>query len=130
MRVLIRNTFIVWILTFLAGFVVGFAQGLGAIAPSNWMAVIALGNFIFGIVGFTIVGAMTKISRFKHLFKVMLAVWALSLINVLIGPFTLTNWILSFLFLLVTMLVGGAISFLFVPSPNTSLNQDISSSDS
>jgi FtsH-binding integral membrane protein len=119
MRRLLRDTFIIWMLTFLVGFVIGIAKTVGVISPTKEMIAIAVGNFLFGIVGFTIVGAMTKLSRFTHLFKVLLALWIISLVN-LLGPFTFTQWLLGFPFLLVTMGIGGAISLLFVPSkPST-----------
>ena len=44
MRNLLRDTFIVWFLTFLSGFVIGISKGLGMVSPTKEM--IAAGDML------------------------------------------------------------------------------------
>ena len=65
MKVFLRDVAIVWGLTFLFGLVVGIGAGVAKIELAQAQLSMAAGNFIFGIVGFTIVGALTKTDRFQ-----------------------------------------------------------------
>ena len=72
---------------------------------------------VFGTIGFTFSGIVVKNERFKHLFKVMVAVWVPSLVYVLspIGEVkeTIAYWILALSFWFIIMLVGGVLSLVF-----------------
>ncbi|MEQ1897620.1 MAG: hypothetical protein ABL971_09585 [Vicinamibacterales bacterium] len=72
-------------------------------------------NSLFGCLGFAIAGCFTPVRRFRHLMFVTLGVWLTGIINVVMSGVSVTSWLLSLGFLLLTMVVGGALSFLFVP---------------
>lgn len=70
---------------------------------------IALANVIFGIIGFTFAGCMTRKSRWRHLLVVAFMMWFLSLLN-LYFLFDPLAWFFSFPWLLILMAIGGGIS--------------------
>ena len=114
-KIVVRDTLIVWCLTVLGGFVVGFALGVvGAAGSPQIPLVVAVSNFVFGIVGFVIVGALAKTNRFRHLVVIALAAWVTSFLNVLLFAGSIGNWLLALPFIFVVMLIGGGISFLLV----------------
>ena len=114
-----RDVIIIWIFTAIGGFLIGIAT-TGSKLP---MAAIAVSNIILGIVGFCISGCMTEEHRWGHLSSVAIFVWLTSIINVLIGPFSLVNWIMGSIFICIMMGIGGGISFLIKkPIKNTSVN--------
>lgn len=108
-KTILRDAFIIFGITFLAAFVVEIA---GVYAPRFKLSLSAT-NVVFTIVGFTISGALTPKDRFRHLVKVAVAVWILSLINVVFSYQTFIQWFFGILFLLICMAVGGALSFVF-----------------
>lgn len=116
-RAVIRDVLIIFALTFLGGFVAGFATALAGSAIEFNIMAIAVSNVIFMVVGFTISGALAKENRFKHLLHVAIGVWLSSLINVAFFGTTLANWVFSIAFVIIAMGIGGALSFLFVRSP-------------
>jgi hypothetical protein len=113
-RVVARDVAIVYSLTFLAGTVIGLS---GAEHGARYRLAVAAANVIFSIVGFAISGAIAKTDRFDHLFQVAIGVWLLGLLNVLITSTTFFQWLLSFLMIMVTMGLGGLVSFVFVRKP-------------
>jgi hypothetical protein len=117
MITILRDTAIIWGLTFLSGFVIGIGAAAGNVDSSKLQAAVAAGNLIFGIVGFTIVGCLTKTDRFKHMTKVVLCLWLVGLTNVLFLGYAFVSWALSLIFLFVAMGAGGGVSLLFVPAP-------------
>jgi hypothetical protein len=121
---LLRDTLIVYGLTFLSGFVVGAAAGPAGLDQPSMQIAIALANIVFGIVGFTIVGAMTKTQRFKYMTKVVFLLWAVNLMNLLMGG-TLLRWFLGLPFLFAIMGVGGALSLLFAPTTKGQLEPTV-----
>ena len=70
---------------------------------------ISFSSFVFGIVGFTIAGALVKVSRFKHLFIVALCVWLISAAALLVAPLTLQQWLWGLPFNTVVALIGGCL---------------------
>ena len=118
-RAIARDVAIVYGLTFLAGVVIGLS---GAEFGERYRLAVAAANIIFSIVGFAIAGTIVKVDRFHHLFQVAIGVWLLGLINVLISRTTLVQWLFSFVMIMVTMGVGGTISFLFARNPGTDGN--------
>ncbi len=108
-----RDGVIIILLTFIGGFVIGL---VGLYDQPLHILAIAVSNLVFSIIGFTISGCLAKVERFKHLFKVTVLVWLFSLINVVLGFASITQWIFSILFILVAMGIGGGISFLIVKS--------------
>ncbi|MFC1764681.1 hypothetical protein ACFL6U_21755 [Planctomycetota bacterium] len=110
---IIRDIVIIWILTALAGFVIGI---MGT-ENERFMLAIAFANMLFGSVGFCISGCLAKINRWKHLNHVALGVWLVGLVNVIIGPFPIRSWFFGIIALYIMMGLGGATSYLFVKSP-------------
>jgi uncharacterized membrane protein AbrB (regulator of aidB expression) len=109
----VRDVVIVWALTSAAGFVIGLAIA-GSPTPAPQLAlVIALSNMIFGTVGFVISGCLARGDRWRHLAYVALGVWVTGLVNVVVLGATLRTWVLSALFVVVMMGLGGAISYVF-----------------
>jgi hypothetical protein len=111
----VRDVAIVFGITFLGGFIVGFAASLSGGEVST--LALAVSNIIFGTAGFTISGCLAKIHRFRHLFGVAAGAWVVSLVNVALGAVTLQIWAASLLTILAMMGLGGAVSFLFVKAP-------------
>lgn len=119
-KVFARDVLIVWLLTNMGGAVVGFLGaalvGPEALANPRVQLGLAFSNFIFGILGYTIVGALKKVDRFKHLLLVALINWLLAAPTLLFTPFTLQQWLMSPIFLCVIVGIGGGLSLLFVPA--------------
>jgi len=117
-KLIARDTLILWCFTALGGVAVGFAFGvMGAAQSPKSLIAIGVSNLLFGIVGFTIVGALAKVNRFRHLLIVAVATWITSLTNVFVFGVGFGQWALSLLFLLVIMLIGGGISLLLTARP-------------
>lgn len=111
-KALFRDVIIIFLLTFLGGFVIGMAAaGTGGGIPRGAAAV---SNIVFCIVGFTIAGCMAKTHRFRHLLHVAVGVWLLSFVNVLAFPTRLVHWLAGAIVIVITMLIGGGISVIFV----------------
>lgn len=111
---IIRDALIIVILTAIGGFIIGIS---GAPDSSAFLAII-VSNILFTCVGFTISGAIAKINRFQHLFKVAICVWIFGLINIFFG-LTFLSWVFSSIFVLICMGIGGLASFIFVRTPKT-----------
>ena len=79
------------------------------------------GSFLFFMVVFTLIGYMAKADKWKHLFVVTGILWLLSILwNVIYFhihklPFQLSNLILPFISLTLSMAAGGMLSHLFIP---------------
>ena len=79
---------------------------------------VAVSNFLLGLLGFVIAGALTRIERGRHLWMVALGVWLLGLSSVLLLGISLFQWLVSGLAIFFACLIGGAIaSALFRPRP-------------
>jgi hypothetical protein len=105
-----RDVVILWVLTFMGGFVVRVA-GASPGTPL-FMEALFVSNTIFSILGFTISGWLVGGRRWKHLLVVALLVWLTGLINLFFG-FTFIEWLGSIVALLVFMAIGGGLSYLF-----------------
>jgi hypothetical protein len=112
---IIRDIIIIWILTALAGFVVGVTGAKG----QQFILGIAFANLIFGTVGFCISGCLAKSNRWKHLNLVALGVWLVGLINVIVMPITIVSWFFGIIFIYTMMGIGGGLSYIFVKTPKT-----------
>ena len=117
----IRDVVIIWILTALAGFAIGITSTPG----SNLMLGYAFANLFFGSVGFTISGCMAKVGRWKHLFVVAIGVWIVGLINIIIAPIGIKEWLFGFIFIALMMAIGGGLSYLFAPTPKSRESNDV-----
>lgn len=110
---IIRDVIIIWILTALAGFVVGITGAEG----DQFVLGIALANLIFGTVGFCISGCLAKCNRWKHLNMVAVGVWLVSLMNIVIMRITISSWFFGIIFIYIMMGIGGGLSCIFVRIP-------------
>ncbi|MGQ0700097.1 MAG: hypothetical protein ACT4PZ_17860 [Panacagrimonas sp.] len=121
-----RDVLIVMGLTFFGGIPIGFlATSLGAKDSPNMLLAIALSNFLFALIGFTVAGCLARTNRFRHLLVVTVIVWVLSIANVFLLHAPLINWFYSLPFLLLVMGLGGAVSFLFVKKPTQTDGQQV-----
>ena len=111
----IRDVLIICILTFAGALVV--RTSVGDLATR--FKLFLLSNLFLQIVGFTIGGCIAKTRRIKHLFIVAIGVWIVNLLNIALGASTFTLWLVSLLPTLLMMLIGWALSFLFVRAPKT-----------
>lgn len=109
---IIRDVIIVWVLTSLGGFVVGVASsGKASHDTPQSLTALAVSNFLFGTVAFTIAGCLTPLKRWRHLRFVAVGAWFASLINVVFFGVTIPQWIGGAIFMAIIMGLGGAISF-------------------
>lgn len=124
-KIVVRDTLIVWFLTILVGLVMAFTLDIAGAtnSPKVQALIVPLGDFVFGIVAFAIVGALAKVNRFRHLFIVATVVWVTSLVNVLLSFSSFNQWLLALPFILVTMLIGGGLSFLISAPQSGSYEQ-------
>jgi hypothetical protein len=115
---IVRDIAIVWVLTGIGGFVVGFATAIatgGASKDSqHYLLAIAVSNLLLGTIGFTIAACLTPADRWRQLGIVAVGVWLTSLVNVFFAGFSIVQWIFGAISIAVMMGVGGSISFLFV----------------
>jgi hypothetical protein len=106
----IRDVFIIVVLTAVGGFVVGFTMGIKSSAA---MLAIALSNMVFGTIGFIISGCLAKGNRWWHLAWVGIGVWLAGLINVFAFGFGIVQWIFSVVAIGIMMGLGGGLSYFF-----------------
>ena len=109
---IVRDTLIVFALTFVGTFVAGL---VGPQDPESKLYTLATVNLAFTAMGFAISGVLARFDRFSHLWKVALALWVVGLANVLLVGASLGQWVLSLVFILVAMGIGGAASYLITP---------------
>jgi hypothetical protein len=114
---IILGVVLVCVLTFLGGFVIGVTVRSSGLPPPQAVLALVVSNFVFSVVAFCITGVRVKTERFKTLFVVALICWLLSALNMLLIPtFTPVQWVFSSVFILVTMGIGGGLSYLFAPA--------------
>lgn len=113
----VRDVIIVWILTAIGGFIVGFAVTVVTGGPPKhtpgYTLAIATSNFLLGAVAFTIVGCLTPTARWRHLAIVAVVAWLTSLINVVLWGTRISQWVDGIIFMAVIMGTGGGLSYLF-----------------
>jgi len=107
---IIRDVAIIFLLTFIGGFVIGFAGG--GRTPRT-MAAVAISNMSLGTVGFTISGCLAVGKRWNHLAFVALGVWLIGLMNIEIAGISFWQWVFSSIFVAIMMGLGGALSYAF-----------------
>lgn len=122
MKPVIKDALIIFILTAIGGFIIGVCKALLGISAENYLIAIGLSNVFFSIVGFLISAVKVKKSRFKHLFKVSFIVWILSSVNIILGYANVLQWCLSAVVILVSMGIGGGLSYIFV-SESTEISE-------
>jgi len=109
----LRDVAIVFGLTFLGGFVVGFTVSVLRRSGSNYLYAIVVSNLLLGTLGFVISGCLAPPNRWRHLLLVAFGVWLTGLINVVIAHVSIGQWVGSLLAVALMAGVGGAISYVF-----------------
>jgi hypothetical protein len=104
----LRDVVIIWVLTIMGGIVAG-ASSRGE--PQG--GALAISNILFGTVGFAISGCLATGNRWKHLSYVAAFSWLTSLVNILIGPVTIDQWLAGLLLWPILMGLGGGLSYVF-----------------
>ena len=122
MKPVIRDALIIFILTAIGGFIIGVCKASLGINDANYLIAIGLSNIFFTIVGFTISAVIVKKSRFEHLFKVAITVWVLGAVNIILGYANLFQWACSAIVILISMGIGGGLSYIFV-SKSAEINE-------
>ena len=110
---IVRDVIIVWILTAMGGFIVGFTNTGRQQDPQGNILALVAANFLLGTVAFTIVGCLAPPERWRHLGFVAIGAWFTSIINVIFLGVTIPQWIFGALFMAFIMGFGGAISYVF-----------------
>lgn len=108
-----RDVLMIFLLTGLGGLVIGIATGGPSASPQRYVIALAASNILFGAVGFAISGCLAPRARWRHLGKVAVWVWLLSLLNIAFFGTTVAQWLASSIFVAATMGLGGLISFAF-----------------
>tara|TARA_A100001037_G_scaffold305630_1_gene346555 strand:- start:1454 stop:1828 length:375 start_codon:yes stop_codon:yes gene_type:complete len=113
-KAIIRDVIIVWILTSIGGFLVGFqAEVVGGQGAT--ITALALSNMLLGTTAFCISGCMIQEARWKHLAIVATFCWLTSLVNVIVEFMTIADWISSIVWILIWAGLGGGLSFIVKP---------------
>ena len=117
--IVIRDVLIIFVLTAVGGFLIGFFSAQAGISAS--VALVGMSNIATSVIGFAISGALTRADRLRHLLVVALGVWLLSLVNLAIGV-SVVQWILGGLVILLACGIGGGIAaLLFRPQPSSEM---------
>jgi hypothetical protein len=115
-KLYVRDVAIIILLSFFGGFIGGFVLGVAKInEPEVVTIVIAVISIVTTIAGFWIVGCLNKEApkeRFSYLGYVGISVWLFGLINILVGLSSIKQWILSAIFVLIYLAIGGGLSLL------------------
>lgn len=108
---IIRDVIIVWVLTYIGGFILGLA---GASRDTvRYQLALGVSNVLLGTVAFTISGFLAPpAKKWHHLELVALFAWLTGVMNVLFFHYTVAQWIAGALFMAIMMCAGGGISSL------------------
>lgn len=116
-RQIITGVLLVSGFTFVGGFIIGMAAAAFGIPAPLAMVGLMVSNLVLSVAAFCIAGVLIKTDRFKTLLVVALICWLFSAFNMRVIPtFTVLQWAIGLVFLLVTMAVGGGLSYLFAPA--------------
>jgi hypothetical protein len=123
-----RDIGIIFLLTFIGGFLIPFAPVV--ISQNEYIkgAIIAS----LGIVGFCIAGCLATVERAKHLGKLFFWVWFISVINVFVLGQAVSMWIASSVLIAYMAILGGGLSCLLTRTTSRALsvNQTIQENQS
>lgn len=112
---IIRDVVLINVVSFILGFLLAFA--MPNFSFEEMMPTIALFNIVILTLSFLISGCVAKVNRFRHLSIVAILIWLGSIVNIYIVPGgSLLTWLISSIFIGITMLIGGSFSFLVVPN--------------
>jgi hypothetical protein len=108
---ILRDVIIVTVLSFLGGFIVGFASTDHS--SRLYFYSLSLSNSLFLVIGFIISGSLAVGNRWRHLAIVAAITWAVSIFNVIFFGFPIIMWMASVIAVAIFALIGGGISLLF-----------------
>ena len=114
---ILRDTAILWGLTFVGGFIIGVA---GIANSARGTMAIVISNMVLGTIGFVIAGCLAPGNRWPHLAMVAFGLWLAGLLNLMFG-ISILQWAVSIVFIGIMMVVGGALSYAFKRDGNTGL---------
>jgi len=80
------------------------------------MVVLAVSNILFGTVSFVISACLVKIQRLRHLVIVGTFAWLIGLFNIFLGMASFAQWFFGVVAIAFMVLLGRAISSLFIPA--------------
>ena len=115
MKMIIRDTALIWGLTAIGGFIIGFFGRLYNLDIRTFYFALSISNVILLIVGFCISASLTPKDRFSHIFYVAFAIWLVGALNIFFVGLTFFDWAMSIFLIFLTMGIGGGISYLFAP---------------
>jgi len=115
-KLYVRDVAIIILLSFFGGFIGGMVLRMAGIQDYETLTlVIALISIVTTVAGFWIVGCLNKEApkeRFSYLGYVGISVWLFGLINIAMGVSNITQWMLSSMFVLICLAIGGGLSLL------------------
>ena len=100
---------VLFLLTFVGGFLVGFLAGLNAQQIN--LPLLGLSNLILATVGFAISSYRIREGRWVHLALLAGIFWISGLVNAVIGFTDFSGWLMSAVPTLVFMALGGGIGW-------------------
>jgi hypothetical protein len=109
-----RNAAITIGLSFVGGFLVGMARGMGGFSMNSYILLIGASNLFSITLGGVISGlSVPRESLVRHLLAVGLLVWLFGLLNVALGIIDFEGFIFSIVVVAACLALGGWISGLF-----------------
>src|SRR5438067_10287880 len=109
-RAVVRDAVLIYLLTFLGGFVLGFSGIRVAENPTVYRLV----SSFLSVVALTISACIMKSNRLRHLFLVVVAVWIIASTNIPLGFETFSSWFGSIVYFAILALVAWGLSYVFL----------------
>jgi hypothetical protein len=112
----LKHAAVVFALTLVAGFFVGFFAALAHIEPAAQRSWFIGGEWIISIAGFCWVAVSHPTRRGMHICLVAAAYWLLCAVGIALETDSALGWLLSSIKIAVQALLGFLLSFLFLRS--------------
>ena len=110
---IIRGFLIVQALTGLGGILLGRMTGSPLQEPKNYWTAHAVSLFLCSTIGFSISSSLTRSNRRRHLAYVAIVVWLSDISLVFFLDVTVTWWLASALFIVISAVLGESTSYPF-----------------
>lgn len=110
---IIRGFLIVQALTVLGGILLGRMTGSPLQEPKKYWTAHAISLFLCSTIGFSISGSLTRSNRRRYLAYVAIVVWLSDIGLVFFLDVTVTWWLTSVLFIVISAVLGESISYPF-----------------
>ena len=112
-----RNAAITIGLSFVGGFLVGMANGMGGFSADGYMFLVGISNLLSCTLGGVISGlSVPRETIIRHLQAVGLLVWLFGLVNVALEITDFAGFIFSSIFVAACLAIGGWIARLILNS--------------